>query len=716
MTSPQVANTAPHGSFVAQPQGTRSYARSLSTLSRPAQVVSRQTLPVRSGDALSQTQRFPTSQVPTSSQRWRSPQGRDASQPQSVKVVKARPPATNLSGTAGHAFSGSVTVSGSGFATAGGVVSSVGLQRDVRPDEPDELSRTWQGMPSTAARTPVAPPMVVGPTREKAPPFAAGQKVEYFSDNQKNWFEGIVLGPSAAGGLQVSINGHERTVTQDKLVTHLRHKRDEAEVLNPVEAQPSALSGTWRSVSKEVPMSKLSVVAPLTSTAPQTVEAASGQSKDPRLVRNFLPPGRRQPAASPERSIPTARVISKGQGPQTAPLRPFTAAANGTVTREAREIACSPAPPQKIGSYVAEPAIRPVMVTGTALEIGRGPAVPLKTGSYVAERPTTQDARQTASFTAMPMYKWGVPGAKEASRAPALRLRAVSGSHTQAGHKMRCPGGPNQDCQLVVPLSPGVLLAAVFDGHGAHGHFVSQFVRGLFERFANSLANLPENDLTEGFAKVFNLAQESLERDGLAEMAGTTATVALVNANSGVVTVAHVGDSTLAVFVGKSVSFKTKDHVVDDEAERYVRARGGDVRSSTYDGVTAKRIYHKGEDSAGLGMARALGHTELQPLVQTAPEVSSAQFGPGSILVIASDGIWEKIPPEALAEIVAAQPPTMTNAQAGSLARTLVAEARKRWHGDIDDITCVVVRAVPDISGGSLTAPAVKPSLVHEKP
>jgi serine/threonine protein phosphatase PrpC len=236
---------------------------------------------------------------------------------------------------------------------------------------------------------------------------------------------------------------------------------------------------------------------------------------------------------------------------------------------------------------------------------------------------------------------------------------------------------------------------------------VSQFVRGVFERFANSLALLPESDLPEGMTKVFNLAQESLEREGLAEMAGTTATVALVDANSGVLTVAHVGDSTLCVFVGYNVSYKSRDHVVDDEAERFVRQRGGVVKGSTFDGVTARRIYHSGEDSAGLGMSRALGHTELVPLVVNVPEVSSAQFGPGSTLVIASDGVWEKMPPELVAEVIAANPPTMTSGQATNLSRTLCAEARKRWHGDIDDITAVVVRAVPDITGGSFTAPAV---------
>jgi len=255
-------------------------------------------------------------------------------------------------------------------------------------------------------------------------------------------------------------------------------------------------------------------------------------------------------------------------------------------------------------------------------------------------------------------------------------------------------------------LSPGVLLAAVFDGHGAHGHVVSQFVRGVFERFANTLALLPEAELEDGLAKVFTLAQESLEREGLAYMAGTTATVALVDANAGKLTVAHVGDSTLAVFAGKSVTFKTKDHVIDAEAEIFVRARGGEVRSSTFDGVTAKRIYHKGEDSAGLGMSHALGHTELQPIVINTAEVSCAQVSPGSLLVIASDGIWEKISPAELAEMVSQQSSIMTSSQATSLARTLVAEARKRWHGDIDDITAVVIRAVPDINGDSLTVPS----------
>jgi hypothetical protein len=49
----------------------------------------------------------------------------------------------------------------------------------------------------------------------------------------------------------------------------------------------------------------------------------------------------------------------------------------------------------------------------------------------------------------------------------------------------------------------------------------------------------------------------------------------------------------------------------------------------------------------------------------------------------------EKISPEAVADMVSQQPSIMTSSQAGNLARTLVAQARQRWHGDIDDITAV---------------------------
>jgi len=354
------------------------------------------------------------------------------------------------------------------------------------------------------------------------------------------------------------------------------------------------------------------------------------------------------------------------------------------------------------GSHSTRMSAQPVFHPGiSAPQSPSSVEVRPRAGSYVAEPPARpEETRQTASFTALPMYKW---------TSQPLRLQTVAGAYTQGGHKTRVPGHRNQDSHLIVQLGAGVMLAAVLDGHGANGHLVSGYVCEIFERYAPHFAAVPSSELPDAFLKVFSLAQEGLEKEGLAEMAGTTATLALINANAGTITVAHVGDSTLAVFVGFTVSFRTKDHIVDDDVVRYVSARGGEVKASTFDGVTARRIYQAGEDGAGLAMSRALGHTELQPLILTVPEVSHAQFGAGCTLVVASDGIWEKMAPEAVAEIIASAPPTMSNVQAGNLARTLVTEAGRRWPtppaGDVDDITAIVVRAVPESSGGSLTAP-----------
>ena len=53
-------------------------------------------------------------------------------------------------------------------------------------------------------------------------------------------------------------------------------------------------------------------------------------------------------------------------------------------------------------------------------------------------------------------------------------------------------------------------------------------------------------------------------------------------------------------------------------------------------------------------------------------EVVRAQFSPGSTLVIASDGIWEKIPPEDLAEF---------NTRVPCPGRAQKQKIRKTWNG-----------------------------------
>merc|ERR1712211_3633 len=91
----------------------------------------------------------------------------------------------------------------------------------------------------------------------------------------------------------------------------------------------------------------------------------------------------------------------------------------------------------------------------------------------------------------------------------------------------------------------------------------------------------------------------------------------------------------------------------------------------------------------GLAVGRALGDLEASKLgLLSKPAVSpSFHFGPGSSLVVASDGVWDMITrEEAAVLLLEAESPQ-------SAAYDLVADARKNWlvHGDIDDITALVV-------------------------
>jgi serine/threonine protein phosphatase PrpC len=261
------------------------------------------------------------------------------------------------------------------------------------------------------------------------------------------------------------------------------------------------------------------------------------------------------------------------------------------------------------------------------------------------------------------------------------------------------PGCPNQDAHLVVQITPNLMLAAVFDGHGRHGHHTSARVRGVFEQQARFLAAARSSeDLVESLRNIFLWLQKALEQEGLAHYSGTTATVALIDSVANLVTVAHVGDSSLAVVKGARADARTTDHVVDEVAERRILAHGGEVRVAKVSNTEVRRIFAKGSKYPGLAMARSLGDQEAQRLgASFEPEFSFLPLQAGSSVVVASDGVWDMLDPAAAASYLAGASAAQPERGASDLARMLVAEARSRYalDGDVDDITAIVVQAAP---------------------
>lgn len=243
----------------------------------------------------------------------------------------------------------------------------------------------------------------------------------------------------------------------------------------------------------------------------------------------------------------------------------------------------------------------------------------------------------------------------------------------------------------MVPLGPSRVLVGVFDGHGEHGHNIAALVCEIFRTNAPNLPDLESPLLPEALAYLFGFAHETVDQSGMAEWSGTTATVALCDTALGIACTAHVGDSRAMVTNGDSVDFETQDHVVDDAAELRILACGGEVHRRTISGVTARRVFLKDSEMPALSMSRAIGDLQAHAVgVLCEPVVhSGVEVGPGQLLVVASDGVWEYMSAEEAASVVRRVAPEE------EAARELVVAARSRWpaegQGDVDDITVVVV-------------------------
>mmetsp|Transcript_151646 Transcript_151646/g.278577 ORF Transcript_151646/g.278577 Transcript_151646/m.278577 type:complete len:387 (+) Transcript_151646:70-1230(+) len=266
------------------------------------------------------------------------------------------------------------------------------------------------------------------------------------------------------------------------------------------------------------------------------------------------------------------------------------------------------------------------------------------------------------------------------------------------------PESPNQDSWLVLTVDGNFSIYAVFDGHGQKGHDVSNFVKESLPKLIIKDQRFKTDDqpkmLLDAFKKVQGLVGTADRMKKLsAQLAGTTATVAIQDHQKNKLTIAHVADST-AVMARWADSTKkqikgiqlTRDHKPDlkDEKAR-IEKNGGRV---VFDGYANHRVYAKNARYPGLNMSRCLGdllgHQDCG--ISCEPEVKEMDVDPlDHILLLCSDGVWEFVTPQEAAELVAEFPA----AKAMSAAEKLAKEAWDRWIREeggavVDDITVVL--------------------------
>ena len=295
------------------------------------------------------------------------------------------------------------------------------------------------------------------------------------------------------------------------------------------------------------------------------------------------------------------------------------------------------------------------------------------------------------------------------------------GQLTKAGRNQNGETKIDQDTPLVhlnVGDIAGFNLFGVLDGHGTHGHFVSQFCRDYFIRIMTKYAEsckkskltTPEmiyNELKRtNFAYIidaFNKADAHMAQQKQFDynFSGTTCNI-VFQFNKNLVC-ASVGDSRgMLVFdegdkKNNGIFPLSKDHKPDlpGEIDR-IKSKGGVVEpitDSEGNKVGPQRVWKGGCNYPGLAMSRSLGDFQAKEAgVISTPEITEYTINRNAkYMIICSDGVWEFISNEQVRDMGNA---FLMKNDVGGFCTDLVKFAMHSWEQfDIirDDITVVCV-------------------------
>lgn len=289
-------------------------------------------------------------------------------------------------------------------------------------------------------------------------------------------------------------------------------------------------------------------------------------------------------------------------------------------------------------------------------------------------------------------------------------------------------GEPRMEDRFTVALPDNKkAFFGLYDGHG--GAYAAEYVQGNLHKNLTASKKSGRDRLVDAFETTEKNWRCQMREDDphYEELMGTTATAAEFNFGTpqgNILYLGWVGDSRAVLANNKDgLAFETRDHLPNlaDEKIRINTAAGGKNKVEIIEGIP--RI-------AGLGMSRSIGDWEIKkdnPGVIATPEVTKINLTPEhSFLIIASDGVWDKVTSQEAIDIVAkglAQRGSRTQDTApdawleeGSdeslvnVARALRDTAFNR--GSKDNISALVV-----VINRSQKGPAHKAaSAVHEQP
>ena len=267
------------------------------------------------------------------------------------------------------------------------------------------------------------------------------------------------------------------------------------------------------------------------------------------------------------------------------------------------------------------------------------------------------------------------------------------GVHTMAGTNCFGVTKTNQDSYLVKvdknSYNNYEYNFGVFDGHGSHGHFVSQAIK----QFLNSLPPYDENVTKSTFLNIFQKLSNNINNSNYFESICSGSTVVIVYINYPKIVCINCGDSrAILITKNNNIISLSNDHKPELPEERIrIEKMGG--RIDKINGVGPFRVWYKNEDYPGLAMSRSIGDQLAHKVgVSDEPEIKEydAEDVNALAVVVASDGVWEFMSNEEVKNIVMNYE---FSKNASDCAKSIVEKAREVWKRtgyNIDDITAVV--------------------------
>jgi protein phosphatase 2C family protein 2/3 len=173
-------------------------------------------------------------------------------------------------------------------------------------------------------------------------------------------------------------------------------------------------------------------------------------------------------------------------------------------------------------------------------------------------------------------------------------------------------------------------LIGILDGHGGDevANYCAKHITNLFNPNAkNSATEL------ERLIRALDVRTQFMD-------SGSTLSLAWIDERSSRVTTAILGDSPVVVFDSEGkIHIGVEHNVRSNLAERARTESRGGVYG--YDGYIFNKPDGSGHTGNGLQLSRALGDTELRKVLDQTPEIQQFDIGRDSIVIVASDGVFD---------------------------------------------------------------------------